>query len=72
MDLVFFLVEFSLILKCISFCNRRAKEFNASKYFVNIFVLFLIEKCVVQSILVETNNYLAVKLQSDLIMRAII
>ena len=37
------------ILKCISFCDQRAKEFKVSKYFVNIFILFLIEKCVVQS-----------------------
>ena len=36
-----------VILKCFSFCDRRAKEFKVSKYFVNILVLFLIEKCVV-------------------------
>ena len=49
MDLVFgwFLID---ILKCVSFCDRRAKEFIVSMYFVNIFVLFLIEKCVAQSL----------------------
>ena len=40
------------------------------KWFVNIFVLFLIEKCVGESILVETNLFLAIKLQPDLIIRA--
>ena len=38
-----------VILQCISFCDRRTKEFKVLKYFVNIFVLFLIEKYVVQS-----------------------
>ena len=42
------------------------------KCFVNIFVLFLIEKCVIQSILVEVNLHLAVKLQPDLIVGAIL
>ena len=36
-----------VILKCFSFCDRQAKEFKVSKHFMNIFVLFLIEKCVV-------------------------
>ena len=57
-----------VILKCISFCDRRAKEFKVWSIFVSIFVLFLIEKCVVQSILVEANLHLAVKLQPDLII----
>ena len=39
---------------------------------MNIFVLFLIKNCMVQSIvvkyLVEANFYLAVKLQSELII----
>ena len=52
-----------------------SKEFKVSKYFVNIFVLFLIKKCVVQSVvvkyLVEANLYLAVKLQLGLITQAI-
>ena len=39
---------------------------------VNIFVLFLIEKCVGLSILVEANLFLAIKLQPDLINRAIL
>ena len=46
-------------LKCNSFCDQRAKEFEVLKCSVNIFVLFLIEKCVVQSILVEANLHLA-------------
>ena len=62
----------TVMLKCISFCDRRAKEFKVSKYFVNIFVLFLIEKCVIQSILVEANLCLAIKLQPELIIRAIL
>ena len=36
------------ILKCIGFGDRRAKEFEVSKCSVLIFVLFLIEKCVVK------------------------
>ena len=31
---------------CFFFGVRRAKEFEVVKWFVNIFVLFLIEKCV--------------------------
>ena len=38
-----------------SFGDRRAKEFKVLKCLVNIFVLLLIEKCVVQSMLVEAN-----------------
>ena len=72
MDLVFFGLVLIDIIKCISFCDRRAKEFEVSEYFVNIFVLFLIEKCVVQSTSVEANLLLVVKLQPDLIMRAIL
>ena len=34
------------ILKCFSFCILQAKEFEVLKWFVNIFVLFLFEKCV--------------------------
>ena len=37
-----------------------------------VFVLFLIEKCVVQSIFVEVNLFLAIKLHPDLIIRAIL
>ena len=36
------------ILKCFSLYDCQAKEFKVSKHFINIFVLFLIEKCVVQ------------------------
>ena len=43
------------ILKCFSFCDRRVEEFKVLKCYVNIFVLFVIERCVVQSILVEAN-----------------
>ena len=39
---------------------------------MNIFVLFLIEKCVSSSIIVEANLFLAIKLQPDLIIRAIL
>ena len=39
---------------------------------MNIFVLFTTDKCVIQSILVETNLHLAVKLQPDLIIQAIL
>ena len=53
------------------FLVRRAKEFNVLKWFVDIFVLFIIGKCVIQSILVEANLYLAVKLQPDLNIQAI-
>ena len=64
------------ILEYIGLCDRRVKEFKVSKYFVNIFVLFLIEKCVVLSIvvkyLVEANFHLAVKLQFGLIIQAIL
>ena len=61
------------ILKWFSFCDRRAKEFKVLKYlFVNVIVLLLIEKCVVQTILIEANLFLAVKLQSELIVRAIL
>ena len=37
-----------VILKCFIFWDRRAKEFGVLKCSVNIFVLFLIEKCVGQ------------------------
>ena len=50
----------------------QAKEFEVIKWFVNIFVLFLIEKCAGQSILVEANLFLATKLQPDLIIRSIL
>ena len=63
------------MLEYIGLCDRRVKEFKVSKYFVNISVLFLIEKYVVQSIvikyLVEANLHLAVKLQSELAIGAI-
>ena len=62
----------SPVLKCITYCDRRAKKFEVLKCLVNIFVLFLIKECVVQSILREANLHLAVKLQSDLIIRAIL
>ena len=39
---------------------------------MNIFALFLIEKCVIQSILAEANLFLAIKLQPDLMIRAIL
>ena len=39
---------------------------------MNIFVLFVTVKCVIQSILVEANLHLAVKLQPDLIIQAIL
>ena len=42
------------------------------KWFVNIFVLVVIEKCVSLSILVEANLFLAIKLQPDLIIRVIL
>ena len=42
-------------LKYFSFGDRRAKEFKVLKCLVNIFVLLLIEKFVVQSMLVEAN-----------------
>ena len=61
-----------VILKWFSFCVRRAKEVKVLKCLVNIFALFLIKKCVVQSILVESNLFLAIKLQPDLIMRLIL
>ena len=38
------------ILQCFSFCVRRVKEFKVLKCLVNIFVQFVIEKCVLQSI----------------------
>ena len=60
-DLIFFGWVLIDILKCISFCDRRAKQFKVLNCFVNIFVLFLIEKCVAQSSLVEANLHLAVK-----------
>ena len=41
------------ILKCFSFCVRRAKEYKVLKCLVNIFVQFVIERCVVKSILVH-------------------
>ena len=50
----------------------KAKEFEVIKWFVNIFVLFLIEKCAGQSILVEGNLFLAIKLQPNLIIRSIL
>ena len=60
------------ILECIGLCDRRVKEFKVSKHLVNMSVLFLIEKCVVQRIvvkhLVEANLHLAVELQSELII----
>ena len=56
----------------VSFYVRQSKEFKVVKCLVNIFVLILIEKCVVQSILVEANLFLAIQSQPDLIIRAIL
>ena len=39
-----------VILKCFIFSDRRAKEFKVSRHFMNIFVLFLIDKCMVQDL----------------------
>ena len=50
----------------------QAKEFKVLKWFVNILVLYLIEKCVGYSILVEANLFLAIESQPDLIIRAIL
>ena len=61
-----------LVLKCFSFVIDERRNLRSESIFVNIFVLFLIEKCVVQSILVEADLHLAVKLQPDLIIRAIL
>ena len=60
------------MLKCFSFCIGQAEKFEILKWFVNILVLFLIKKCVGFSILVEANLFLAIKLQPDLIIRAIL
>ena len=61
-----------VILKWFSFCVRRAKELKVLKCLGNKFALLLIEKCVVQSLLVEANLFLAITLQPDLTIRAII
>ena len=50
----------------------QAKEFEVLKWFVNIFVLFLIKKCAGLSILVEANLFIAIKLQPDLIIRSML
>ena len=50
----------------------QAKEFKVLKWFVNILVLYLIEKCVGYSILEEANLFLAIESQPDLIIRAIL
>ena len=55
----------------IGLCYWRVKDFKVLKYFVNILVLFLIEKCVVKY-LWKANLLLAVKLQSELITGAIL
>ena len=69
MDLV--LVRFDRYIKAHCFFGvRRAKEFKVLKCLVNIFVLLLITKCLVQSVLVEVNFSLAIKLQPDIIIRA--
>ena len=42
--------ELALCIKSLAtpgLCDRRVKKFKVSKYFVNISVLFLIEKCAV-------------------------
>ena len=51
---------------------RRVKEFKVLKWFMNMLVLFLIEKCVSLSILVEDNLFRVIKLQPDLTIRAIL
>ena len=48
------------------------KKLEILKWFVNILVLTLIEECVSKSILVEANLFLAITLQSHLIIRAIL
>ena len=48
------------VLKCFSFCVRRAKEFKVFKCLVNILVQFVVEKCVIQRISVEADLRLAV------------
>ena len=50
----------------------KAKEFEVMKWFVNIFVLLLIEKSAGKSMLVEANLFLAIKLQPKLIIRSIL
>ena len=54
MDVAFWLVS-DLYIKMLWFLVRQAKEFIVLKCLVYIFVQVVIEKCVVQSILVEAN-----------------
>ena len=68
MDLVFFGRVFTDILKCISFCDRRAKEF---KVFCEYICSALDREVHGSKYLVEANLHLAVKLQPELIVRAI-
>ena len=75
MDLVldWFLIY---ILKCYSFCGRRAKEFKVSKYFAK-YICSVLDQEVSGSIIVvkfsvEANLLPAVKLQPDLFIRAIL
>ena len=56
----FYLVSDIYLLKCFSYVFWKAKEFEVIKWFVNIFVLFLIEKCAGYSILVKANLFLAI------------
>ena len=44
------------VLKFLSFCNQRAKEFKVLKCSVNIFVQFVIEKCVVSKYLSRSQS----------------
>ena len=66
MDLVF------VGSRIVFFGVQQAKKFKVLRCIVNTFVVLLIKKCVVRSILVEANLSLAMKLQPDFIIRTIL
>ena len=64
------------ILECIYLCERRAKEFKVPKYFVNTFCSVLDREVRGSKhrgkYLVEANLHLAIKLQLELNIQAIL
>ena len=70
--MVFSLVSLWYLLKCLSSVFLASEEIQSYKVACQYIVLFVIEKCVGYSILVEANLFLAIKLQPKLIIRSIL
>ena len=61
-----------IFIKVLWFCVLASEGIRSCKVICEYIVLFLIEKCVGSSILVEANLFLAIKLQPNLIILSIL